>query len=291
MNTGPCETSFGLDKDIKDRTQMGMVKRKKYKFRQGDIIDVEEFHDGNYGGPGRGRSKRRKPTEEQMQIVNALNKAKRCRQRLLEYFSPGDVLATWTYNVKDRPPDMKAAGEDFSKAMRYVRREFKKRGFEVFWIRNIEKGTKGAWHIHLVINEIGDTVSIIQKAWKKGGTWAIQIRDSQFHDEDFSKLANYVTKDEHTTEKKKDGTDGKARLKESSYSSSRNMPLPEPKVDKLVRWKDEPKPQKGYYIANIYEGINPVTGYRYRRYTMIRVKRREENEKSRYLHRRGQLRS
>ena len=43
-----------------------MVKRKRYRFRQGDVIDVEEFHDGRYGGPGTGRAKRAKPTEEQM---------------------------------------------------------------------------------------------------------------------------------------------------------------------------------------------------------------------------------
>ena len=202
-----------------------MVKRKRYRFRQGDVIDVEEFHDGRYGGPGTGRAKRAKPTEEQMRAVNAQNKAKRCRQRMLEYFRQGDIFATWTYEVRNRPPDMQAALKDFQKAMRYVRREFKKRGYEVFWIRNIERGTKGAWHIHLVINEIGDTASIITKA---------------------------------------------------CYNTSRNMPLPEPKVDKLRRWKEEPKPKKGYYIAKIHEGINPVTGYKYRRYTMIRLKRRRE---------------
>lgn len=48
-----------------------MVKRKRYRFRQGDVIDVEEFHDGRYGGPGTGRAKRAKPTEEQMRAVNA----------------------------------------------------------------------------------------------------------------------------------------------------------------------------------------------------------------------------
>ena len=51
-----------------------MVKRKRYRFRQGDVIDVEEFHDGRYGGPGAGRTKRAKPTEEQMRAVNAQNK-------------------------------------------------------------------------------------------------------------------------------------------------------------------------------------------------------------------------
>lgn len=53
------------------------------------------------------------------------------------------------------------------------------------------------------------------------------------------------------------------------------MPLQEPKVDKLIRWKREVKPKKGYYIVDLYEGINPVTGYKYRRYTMIRLKEGE----------------
>ena len=52
------------------------------------------------------------------------------------------------------------------------------------------------------------------------------------------------------------------------------MPLPEPKSQKLVRWQKEVKPKKGYYIANSYEGINPATGMRYRRYTLIKIHRR-----------------
>ena len=41
---------------------------------------------------------------------------------------------------------------------------------------------------------------------------------------------------------------------------------------KAVRWKPEVKPPKGYYIARIHEGINPVTGFLYRSYTLIRLK-------------------
>lgn len=252
-----------------------MTKRKRYKFRHGEIIDIEEYHDGRYGGPGKKREKKVKPTVEQMKEVNRLNKARRCRHRMLEYFGPGDVFATWTYEVRNRPPDMETALKDFQKAMRYVRKEFKKRGYEVFWIRNIEKGTRGAWHIHLIVNEIGDTASIIQRAWKKGGTWSIEIRNSKYYDEDFTKLANYMTKDENILEEKADGTKAKPRLSEANYNTSRNMPLPEPRVKKLKRWQEEPRPQKGYYIANIHEGINPATGFKYRRYTMIRLNRRE----------------
>ena len=89
--------------------------------------------------------------------------------------------------MKNRPPDMAGALKDFQKAMRSVRKEYKKRGKELFWIRNIERGTKGAWHIHLIVNEIGETASILQRAWTKGGTWSIEIRNSKYYDEDFCK--------------------------------------------------------------------------------------------------------
>lgn len=250
------------------------IKRKEYRFRKGDILDIEEYHDGKYGDPGGKRLKKRKATPEDMIRVNKWNKEKRCRQRLLCYFKPGDLFITWTYRVDARPPDMAEALKDFQKAMRYVRREYKKRGYRVFWIRNIERGTRGAWHIHLIINEIGDSASIIQKAWDKGGVWIETLKQFKYYDEDFSKIAAYITKDEHSVETKADGTPGKPRIREASYNTSRNMPLPEPHVDKLVRWKKEVKPKKGYYIARIWEGINPKTGYKYRRVTQIRLNRR-----------------
>lgn len=263
------------------------VKRKTYNLCGGDILDVEEFHDGNYGAPGKERKKKRKPTPEQMQAVNAANKQKRCRQRLLQYFDHGDCFATWTYEPRNRPPDMEHALKDFQKAIRYVRAEYKKRGRELFWIRNIERGTKGAWHIHLVVKEIGDTASILQRAWSHGGTYTEEIRKSEkVYDEDFTKLASYMTKDEHSRDRKKDGSPGAPRLKEANYGTSRNMPLPEPKVDMLLRWKSEPKPKKGYYLLNVHEGINPVTGFKYRRYTMMRLFGKEEsNADGRRLHR------
>ena len=247
------------------------TKRKKYRLRHGDVIDVEEFHDGQYGAPGIKRTEKKKPTKEDMQKLNAINKAKRARQRLLEYFSPKDIWATWSYKVEERPQNMQEALADFQKAMRKVRKEYKKRGYELFWIRNIEKGTRGAWHIHIIINEISDTASILGRAWDKGETHHVEIKKSKFYDEDFTKLSNYVTKDENTREEKKDRTLAKPKIAEASYNTSRNMPLPKPEVQKLVRWPKEPKPKKGYYIAKFHEGINPKTGYKYRHYTMIRL--------------------
>lgn len=249
-----------------------MIKRKTFVLRNGEVIDVEEFHDGRYGAPGKKRLKKKKPTKEQMQKVNLANKMKRARLRLLEYFNVDDYFGTWTYQKGHRPPDMNTALNNFQKAIRKVRKQYRKRGYELFWIRNIERGTKGAWHIHFVINQIPDTVSILEDAWEHGGTYAIRIKKSdKYNDGDFTELANYITKDETTREIKEDGTLAKPKLKEASYSTSRNMPLPEPEVDKLVRWKKEPKPKKGYYIAKSHTGINPYNNYQYRHYTMIRL--------------------
>lgn len=248
------------------------TKRKTITLRNGDVIDVAEFHDGNYGAPGMPRARKKKLTKEQMEKVNRLNKARRCRLKLLAYIKYDDYLGTWTYKKSARPPNMTVALKHFQKAKRKVKAYFKKQGYELFWFRNIEKGTKGAWHIHFVMNKIQGAAEIITEAWEHGGTYIVPIKESEFYDEDFTKLANYMTKDEGTIEYNQDGTVAKPRIKEANYNTSRNMPLPEPKVDKLVRWKSEVKPKKGYYIASIHEGINPATGYMYRRYTMIRIR-------------------
>ncbi len=250
-----------------------MVKRKTYKFKKNGIIEVNEYHDGSYGAPGKCRKKKEKPTPEEMQRINHRNKADRCRHRLLEYFTAGDTFATLTYEVKNRPPDMETAIRQFAETMRKVRTAYRRKGEELYWIRNIEQGTKGAWHIHLVINEIGDTAGILKRAWVYGGVYAVEIRLSdKLYDEDFTKLAEYMTKDSSTVEKKKDGSWSRPRVRQSSYSTSRNMPLKEPEVKKLKRWKEEPKPKKGYIIIKIHEGINPATGFKYRRYTMVRLR-------------------
>lgn len=250
------------------------TKRKTYRFRKGDVIEVEEYHDGRYGAPGEKRQKRKKPTKEQMMQINAINKAKKCRHRLLMYFDKDDYFITWTYRIEKRPKDMAEALKDFQKAMRYIRKEYKKRGSPLRWIRNIERGTRGAWHIHIVVNQITGTADIMTDAWTHGGAYIERIKRNPYYGEDFGRLAEYLTKDENSRGKRKEGTTNKPRIKEANYNTSRNMPIPEPKVTKLKQWKKEPRCKKGYYIEKIHEGINPATGYKYRRYTMIRLNRR-----------------
>ena len=236
------------------------TKRKTYDF--GDVIEREEFHDGRYGGPGRKRQKRKKPTKEQIEKRNQYNKEKKARHLLRKYFKKNDYFSTWTYRREDRPDDMAAAKSDYAKAVRYIRKEYRKRGCELRWIRNIEAGSKGAWHIHVVVNRIPDTDIILAKAWGHGKVWNELLYEAG----NFRELAAYITKSGKT----------EPGLKESNYSTSRNMPPPIPSIKKMKRWQEEPKAKKGYYIdkETYYEGINPVTGCKYRHYTMIRLNRR-----------------
>lgn len=234
-----------------------------YEFE--NAIEVEERHTYKYRSPGMKREKKKKLTPLQMQEVNRKNKEKICRRRLRKYFRDNDYFVCLTYKREERPTDMTEAKKDFSDAMRVIRREYRKAGHEVRWIRNIEVGNKNGWHIHLVINRIPDTDLILRKAWKKGKV----IYQLTYEKGEFKDLAAYLTKTPETDK----------RLRETSYSTSRNLPLPEPKKKTYVRWKTWNKIRipKGYYLdeESVHEGNNPFTGYPYREYTLLKLKRRE----------------
>lgn len=205
------------------------------------------------------RKKKTFATPEQIARRNQYNKMVRCRRKLRQHFRKNDLFVTLTYRREERPEDMKAAKKDFAEFIRKVRKKVRKAGAELKWICNIENGTKGAWHVHLVINRIQDIGIIIAEAWTHG------IVDMRLIDGDMAKLAPYITK-EPCTEK---------RLKESSYSSSRNLPIPEPKVKEILRpkiWKGDIKIPRGYYLDkdSVCEGINPVTQHPFRLYTLLR---------------------
>lgn len=250
------------------------VKRESRSFRNGDLIEVRESYLCRHGAPGCKREKKKEATPEQVQRQNQYNKERICRYKLLMYFDRGDCFATWTYSKDKRPESMEEAKKDFQKAIRKVKREYDKRGRTLRWIKNIEKGTKGAWHIHLVLNEIGDTATILRNAWDKGGMYVEKIQTT--YGSDFRKLAKYIAKSSVSREIKKDGEKAASRVAESAYSTSKNMPLPEPRRKILRRWTKQPRKRKGYLIVDSREYQNPVTGYTHREYLMVRITRSEE---------------
>ena len=232
-------------------------KKKTYKLRAG--IEVEEYHSAKYGAPGQERRPKKKLTPEQMEKQNLANREKTVRRKLREHFQKDDYSSDLTYKKDARPPDMGAAKEQFKKFVRQVRKEYRKRGYEVKWLRNIEVGTKNGWHIHVIVNRIPDTDIILQAAWPYGKV----INVLMYEKGGFADLAAYITKTPVTD----------PRLRESDYSASRNLPVPAPKEKIYYRWKTwkEIKIPTGYYLdkPSVKEGKNPFTGYKYRSYTLL----------------------
>lgn len=232
-------------------------------FRFTNAIEVREYHSARYGAPGQERIKKTKPTPEQMEKINQANRERKARHKLWEYFDTNDYFSCLTYRRDARPPDMAAAKEDFRQFIRIVRKEYKKRGEVLRWMRNIEVGTKNGWHIHLVINRIPDTDVIMAAAWQHGKV----MNELMYEKGGFRELAAYITKTPKTD----------PRLKEADYSASRNMPLPPPETRLYRHWKTwkDIKIPKGFYLVedSVHESINPVTGYPYREYILLRINR------------------
>lgn len=236
-------------------------KRKIYRFK--NVIEIMDYHSARYGAPGQERQKKKKATPEQVDRRNQWNRETLARHRLLEHFGENDYFTLLTWRKEDRPPDMKTAQKWFRNFKNVIKREYAKRGYELKWMRNIEVGTKNGWHIHMVINRIPDTDIILQKAWRYGKA----VSQLLYEKGGFAELAAYITKTPKTD----------PRLKDTHYSHSRNLPVPEPEVILYKRWKTWDKEKlrvpKGYYVDpdSFHEGINPVTGYPYRRYMALRL--------------------
>lgn len=235
--------------------------KKTYKFR--NAREVVEYHTGKYGAPGQKRQEKKELTPEQVEKINQYTKERKARHKLWKYFDVNDYFVDLTYQVKNRPADMETAKDHFSKFIRVVRDEYHKRGHEVRWLRNIEVGFKNAWHVHLIIKRIPDTDIILRKAWKHGKV----VSQLLYEKDEFQELAAYITKTPKTDD----------RLKESSYSCSRNMPLPDPETKEYrywTTWKNIKIPE-GFYLDknSFHEGENPKTGYKYRTYILLRIRR------------------
>lgn len=239
----------------------------KLIWRFPNAVEVKEYHAGRYGAPGERRQARARPTPEQVARYNQKQKEERCRHRLREHFRENDYFVTLTYAKDKRPEDMEAAKKDFRKFIRAVAKEYKEQGRTIKWIRNIEVGTKGAWHVHLVIKRIPDTDLIVTRSWPNGKI----LTELLYEQGEFRDLAAYITKTPKTD----------PRLREANYSTSRNLPIPEPEKKVIRRWETWPEDPairkdtaRTWYLdkESIYEGVNRH-GFRYRSYTLLRHKR------------------
>lgn len=235
-----------------------MRKRLTYEF--GLSREVDEYIDGRFGARGEKRKEKKKPTPEQMRRVNAFNRTRRLRRMLKANFHEGDLYWTLTFRKENRPEGMHEAKEIWRKLQKKIREICRKQEKKFKWVIRIEKGSKGAVHIHLVMNALNRPREVA-KLWKEYGHAHLEY---MYEEGGFAELAAYMTKLEENGE-------------EAHYSHSRNLPIPEPMVE-MVRGELEDREDiqvpEGYYLdkQSLIQGINPVTGYPYRHYTLVRIR-------------------
>lgn len=239
--------------------------KKRLLYELGLWIEVDEYRDGRYGARGKKRKEKREVTPEQIKRQNQFNRTKRLRRRMRANFKEGDLYWTFTFDKKMRPGTMKEAKGIFKYLREEIRKICRAQGKQFKWVVRIERGSRGALHVHLAMNAIEKPRQIV-KLWKDklGRRYGHAYLEFMYEEGGFADLAAYMTKPEEEGE-------------EVYWSHSRNLPMPEPEVemvkDDLDNRGDIEIPE-GYYLdkSSVIEGINPVTGYPFRHYTLVRIR-------------------
>lgn len=241
-----------------------MYVRKTYDL--GHVIQVEKYYPGNYGAPGVPRERRRKRTPEDIRKQNEQNRIRNLQRLILANFHDGDWHLVLTFRKDLRPADHQEAKQRIQKFLRDMRSAYKRAGHELKYIYIIEQGSRGAWHFHLILEDITEpelkTKTMVRKFWPYGQTYFTPLYDYG----EYEQLADYLVK----RETKEEGSG-------CTYSRSRNLVIPEPKREVIHHrsWKRDPQAPAGWYVVqeSVVNGENPVTRYPYQKYTLRRYKR------------------
>lgn len=215
--------------------------------------DVCICEDGRYGAPGENRRTRGKPTPEQIARQNHQNKVRRIWQLIRGNYQEGDRWVTVTYRKGERP-DWETALGQLNGFRRRVAYWLRKRDIPVKLMYSIEHGSRGGIHMHMIMPDV-DGVNIdriLESLWKYGQVHTAGLYEKGgFHD-----LAEYLAKGE-------------------KYGHSRGLQMPKAEKPRLLtraELMDYPKPEKDWRVMEdtITEGVNPVTGSPYLRYTLVK---------------------
>ena len=247
-------------------------------WRFANSIEYEYKFAGNYGARGEPRGKRNKASPEQIKKQNQQNREKKLRRLIKANFLPDDLLCTLKYPRGTRKP-ISEVEKDVGKFLRYMRREYKKRGESFKFVYRIEIGARGGIHIHILINRSRgkpDTDILVQSAWKQGRVNFVSIHEQG----GYQMLASYIAKlPDKGIERQMSLFPEQDKRKLVRVSSSRNLIRPEPERTEYRRWtvrklvEEAPVPTPGYYIdkESVVYGTNPYTGMSYYRYTECRI--------------------
>lgn len=234
-----------------------------------DRMEVEKHYDLRYGAPGMQREKRHKKTPEEMAKQNLWRKQRDLRRLIELNFGPGDWHVVLTCREEERPSKEEAPKviRDFWAALR---RECKKRNWELKTVITCETGKRGAVHWHMIVNDENDgkdsMAKLIRKLWIRGRPYFSPLDDSG----DYKALAEYIVKETA------DRIEKEETIEKLSYMCSRNLKRPEVKKEKVEAksWKKEPKTPEGWELVkgSLVNGVNKYNGLPYQHYTLRRLK-------------------
>lgn len=234
----------------------------------GVTIEIEKTYSGRYGKKIQ-RSKNENPTPQDVQKVNERKACDELRRSINHNFTYKDLFITLTYQRKYRPTPAEAKAR-LEKFIRNLRKEYKKHGKELKYIKVTEYGTEEepkAIHHHLIINNID--FAVITDLWTWGRPHCTMLDATG----DYSNLANYIIKETRLSFGKKRHPYAKR------WTPSRNLEKVEPIIEVVEarKWRKEPVSVKGYVIDvdSIRSGVSDVTGYPYQFYRMIKIDLRE----------------
>ena len=197
------------------------------------------------------RGTNREKTPPCQKEVNRRIRADKNQWIFLANFKKGDFWVDFNYRQGTRPDDIETAAGHIREMRRKLARKLKRRGIELFYMQMTERGDYGGLHHHIIFRNNFD-VGLLKDLWPYG-----KVIIDDVYSENLIRLAGYFTK-------------GRKEENEKRYSRSRNLIIPEPKVEVMSRssWTKEPKPKRGYEIYDLYNGYHEIIGYEYQRYIM-----------------------
>lgn len=229
------------------------------EYRTGNVREITKSHRFPcqiVGGKiKKSRKAKEKATKEAMRKYNEKLRQRKAARKANANFRRRDLYLTLTY-PPDRRPDEAGAERNMSNFRAALRKLFRKAGRELKWICTTEIGARGAIHHHMLMSR-WDANEIAELWQRYGGNAHIQI----VYSADLSRIGEYLAK--------------QSRSGRKTYSCSRNLIDPPP-IRKRVSansWRETPKIPAGWkLIPESYEiGINPVTGYGYQYYRIVRL--------------------
>lgn len=240
----------------------------------GDTLEIEEKHTGRYGAPGWKREKRKTASPEDIERQNQWKRIRDVRRLIKWNFQKNDYWMALTYQ-KGARHSLEKITDDIQKCIRKVRERYKKQNVDLKYIYRIGIGKKGAAHVHILVNRFSNektgTDVILSECWPHG-----HVNFKTLYDEGgYKQLAEYIAKPLEEWEP----------IDFKRYHPSRNL-IRKESEKKVIRRRaivDKhgtirlPVAPKGYYVDedSVEKGINPVTGFPYRRYILVKLNGRE----------------